>query len=50
MQAARVELNRPTLEDVFVQIVTGTAGAATTEDEARLRASLREEAGVEARP
>ena len=42
LPAARVELNRPTLEDVFIQIVTG--GAKTgAEDLARLRAALRDE-------
>jgi ABC-2 type transport system ATP-binding protein len=44
--AARLELHRPTLEDVFVQIVTGEGGA-DAEDLARLRASLRDESSVE---
>jgi ABC-2 type transport system ATP-binding protein len=47
--AVRVELNRPTLEDVFIRIVTGE-GEAGDEDLARIRASLRDEAtagGVE---
>jgi ABC-2 type transport system ATP-binding protein len=44
MPAARVELRRPTLEDVFVRIVAGER-AAPGDDEARLRASLRETAG-----
>ena len=42
--AARVELRRPTLEDVFVQLVTD--GAAAAEEEARLRAELRGDAGA----
>ena len=37
---ARVELRRPTLEDVFVQLVAGD-GTADGDEEARLRASLR---------
>ncbi len=40
---ARVELRRPTLEDVFVQLVTGES----TEEAARLRAELRADGGVE---
>jgi ABC-2 type transport system ATP-binding protein len=39
--AARVELCRPSLEDVFVQIVTG--GAKTPGEAAGLRAALRED-------
>ena len=38
--AARVELNRPTLEDIFVHIVTGDADVGA-EDVAKLRADLR---------
>ena len=45
LPAARVELNRPTLEDVFVRIVTGQAGVAG-DDVARLRQSLRDEPGA----
>ena len=41
LPVARVELRRPTLEDVFVQLVAG-AGAASGEDEAELRASVRD--------
>jgi ABC-2 type transport system ATP-binding protein len=41
--AARIELRRPTLEDVFVRIVTGDASAATEEAE-RLRAAIAAEA------
>jgi ABC-2 type transport system ATP-binding protein len=41
LPASRVALNRPTLEDVFVRIVTG---GAVDEDAERLRASLREPA------
>ena len=37
---ARVELRRPTLEDVFVGIVSGTV--ASREEEERIRAALRE--------
>jgi len=40
---ARVELNRPTLEDIFVQIVTDDARA---DEVAVLRASLRDEAAA----
>ena len=39
LPVARVELRRPTLEDVFVQLVTGAGGGA--EAAARLRAELR---------
>ncbi len=39
--ASRVEIRRPTLEDVFVSIVTGGAAAAT-DDDARLRAAVRD--------
>ena len=42
---ARVELHRPTLEDVFVQIVLG-GGPATSDDLARMRASLRADTSV----
>jgi ABC-2 type transport system ATP-binding protein len=38
---SRVEVSRPTLEDVFVSIVSGDASRAT-DDGARLRAALRE--------
>ncbi len=38
---ARIEIRRPTLEDVFVQIVTG-APAAVSDDAERLRATLRD--------
>jgi ABC-type uncharacterized transport system ATPase subunit len=38
---SRVEVRRPTLEDVFVSIVSGDASTAV-DDDARLRASLRE--------
>jgi ABC-2 type transport system ATP-binding protein len=38
---SRVEIRRPTLEDVFVSIVTGGASAAV-DDDARLRAALRD--------
>ena len=43
--AARIELTRPRLEDVFIRIV---AGAAAGDDEDRLRAALREPEGEEA--
>jgi ABC-2 type transport system ATP-binding protein len=39
---ARIELHRPTLEDVFVDIVAG--GRAATDEAKRLRAELRSEA------
>jgi ABC-2 type transport system ATP-binding protein len=39
--AARVELNRPSLEDIFVQLVTGDSRG--SDEVARLRASLRDE-------
>jgi ABC-2 type transport system ATP-binding protein len=46
---ARIEVRRPTLEDVFVSIVAGGAAAAG-DDEARLRAALRDgAAGQEGR-
>ena len=38
---SRVEVRRPTLEDVFVSIVTGDASTAA-DDDARLRAALRD--------
>jgi ABC-2 type transport system ATP-binding protein len=41
VRAARVELSRPTLEDVFIRIVTGEAGA-EDEDVAKLRSELRD--------
>jgi ABC-2 type transport system ATP-binding protein len=43
---ARVELNRPSLEDVFVRIVTGE-GESDAEEVAKLRASVRNGAGAE---
>ncbi len=49
VRAARVALNRPTLEDVFIQIVTGAKGV-VEEDVARLRASLRDELTVGVEP
>ena len=42
--AARIELTRPRLEDVFIRIV---AGGASGDDEDRLRAALREPEGEE---
>jgi ABC-2 type transport system ATP-binding protein len=42
LPAARVEINRPTLEDVFIRIVTEDADTGA-EDLAALRASLRED-------
>lgn len=45
LPAARVELNRPTLEEIFIQIVSG--GRPTQSDDVhRLRASLRDDASV----
>jgi ABC-type uncharacterized transport system ATPase subunit len=38
---SRVEIRRPTLEDVFVSIVSGGAAAAV-DDDARLRAAVRD--------
>jgi len=46
---ARVELHRPTLEDVFIQLVQDSAGASADAVD-RLRASLRAEADAEGRP
>ena len=46
--AAKVELRRPTLEDVFVQIVTESGGA-SAEDLEQLRAGLRANGGAEVR-
>jgi ABC-2 type transport system ATP-binding protein len=43
---ARIEIHRPTLEDVFVQIVT-SQNATDADNLARLRASLREESTTE---
>ena len=43
--AARIELTRPRLEDVFIRIV---AGGSSGDDEDRLRAALREPEGEEA--
>jgi len=45
LPAARIELNRPTLEDVFVQIVTGD-GAGSAEA-SQIRAALRDESAAE---
>ena len=42
LPAVRVELHRPSLEDVFVSIVAGSAAA--TEEETRLREALRADA------
>jgi len=44
LPTARIELNRPTLEDVFVRLVTG--GAPSADEAARLRASLRDDDGA----
>jgi ABC-2 type transport system ATP-binding protein len=46
MATARVELNRPTLEDVFINIVTAE-GESDAEAVARLRASVSAESGDE---
>jgi ABC-2 type transport system ATP-binding protein len=46
MPTARVELNRPSLEDVFVRIVT-EEGESDAEEVARLRASVRAGTGAE---
>jgi len=46
MATARVELNRPTLEDVFIRIVTGE-GESDADAVARLRASIRAGSGDE---
>jgi len=48
LPAARVELNRPTLEDVFIRIVSADK-TTPSDDVARLRAELRDDssAGVE---
>ena len=43
--AARIEITRPSLEDVFIEIVTGGASGG---DEDRLRAALRNAEGEEA--
>jgi len=45
LPAARVALNRPTLEDVFIRIVTEDKDE-VTEDVVRLRAALRDEASA----
>jgi ABC-2 type transport system ATP-binding protein len=42
---SRIEVRRPTLEDVFVSIVSGAAGAGT--DDERLRAALRDATAVQ---
>jgi ABC-2 type transport system ATP-binding protein len=47
LPAARVEINRPTLEDVFIRIVTGSADAGA-QDLAALRASVRDESAAPA--
>ena len=44
LPVTRIELRRPTLEDVFIDIVG--RGVTESVDEAQLRASVREEAGV----
>jgi ABC-2 type transport system ATP-binding protein len=44
VRAARVEVHRPTLEDIFVDIVAGEAEAA--EEAARLRAELRSDVAL----
>ena len=44
LDVARVELKRPTLEDIFVEVV----GESGTESEELVRASLREGAGAAA--
>jgi hypothetical protein len=44
VRAARVEVHRPTLEDIFVEIVAGREEA--TEEAARLRAELRADAAL----
>jgi ABC-type uncharacterized transport system ATPase subunit len=41
LPAARVEVRRPTLEDVYIEIVTG-AGAGSPFEEAQMRAALDE--------
>jgi ABC-2 type transport system ATP-binding protein len=41
MPAARIELHRPTLEDVFIEIVSGR-GASSSEAVAKLRETLRQ--------
>jgi ABC-2 type transport system ATP-binding protein len=46
LPTARVELNRPTLEDVFIRIVTGE-GESDADAVARLRASIRAGSGAE---
>jgi ABC-2 type transport system ATP-binding protein len=43
---SRIEVRRPTLEDVFISIVSGDASAAD-DDKARLRAALRENDGTQ---
>ncbi len=43
---ARIELHRPTLEDIFIQIVTGDLSM-TSDDLENIRASLREESREE---
>jgi ABC-2 type transport system ATP-binding protein len=45
LPAARVEINRPTLEEVFIRIVSGGAEGGA-EDLAALRASLRDQSAV----
>jgi ABC-2 type transport system ATP-binding protein len=43
--AARVELNRPSLEDVFIQLVSG-GELSQTDDVMRLRAALRDDTAI----
>jgi len=45
LPAARVELNRPTLEDVFIQIVKGSRSS-QSDEVTHLRAALRDDAAV----
>ena len=46
LPVARVELKRPSLEDIFIQLVTGSASRDAAHD---LRAELRAGATAEAR-
>jgi len=46
LPVARVELKRPSLEDIFIQLVTGSASHETAHD---LRAELHAGAKAEAR-
>jgi len=45
MTPSRIEVRRPSLEDIFVKIVAGEEASAT-DDGARLRASLRDPKGA----